>query len=99
MYPSMTTASPDGQQPAEAARGFARQLRMQADGVDAVREQVRCAEAIGWESPAGRNFRSLLHDRSAELVAVAALLREAAVSMDGYSAALETAEAADGLGV
>jgi hypothetical protein len=96
MYPSTTPAVSCEQEPSEAVRDFARHLRIQADVVDAVRERLRVAESIGWESPAGRNFRSYLIDRAAGLGSTAALLREAAVSMEGYGVTLQTSEAMNG---
>lgn len=96
MYGTRTPALWCEQEPSEAVRDFGRQLRTQADAVDAVRERLRVAENIGWESPAGRNFRSYLIDRAAELATTAALLREAAVSMEGYGAVLQTGEAMSG---
>ena len=96
MYRSTTPAPACEQEPSEAVRELARLLRLQADVVDTVRERLRTAEQIDWESPAGRNFRAYLTDRAASLVSTAALVREAAVSMDGYGAALQMGEAMDG---
>lgn len=96
MYRTTIPALSCEQEPSEAVRDFARRLRLQADVVDAVRERLRVAESIGWESPAGRNFRTYLADRSAGLATTAALLREAVLSMEGYGAALQTGEAMNG---
>lgn len=98
MYSSTTAALPGGDEASEAVRGFAGLLRVQADVVDAARERLRSAVDIDWESPAGRNFRGYLLDRAASLVTAAALLREAAVSLEGYGAALEISEPLTGSG-
>lgn len=91
-----TAASSCEQESGEVVRDFARRLRMQADVVEAVRERLRAAEQIHWESPAGRNFRSYLVDRAAGLMTTAALLREAAVSMDAYGVALQVSRPMSG---
>lgn len=96
MYRSTTPALSCEQEPSEAVRDFARVLRIQADVIDGVRQRLRAAEQIDWESPAGRNFRSYLAVRTAGLMTTATLVREAAVSMDSYAVQLHVDEAANG---
>ena len=97
MYHNPTSALPGGQGSSEVVHDFARQLRVQADIIDSVLQRLRTAENVGWESPAGRNFRSYLGDRTAALAGTTALLREASVSMDAYGRALQLDEAGSGL--
>lgn len=92
MYRSTTPARSCEQDPSEVTRDFARQLRVQAAVVEAVRERLSAAENIGWESPAGRNFRSYVVDRTSHLLATASLMREAAATVEGYGAALAIGE-------
>ncbi|GAB3552380.1 hypothetical protein GCM10027404_22800 [Arthrobacter tumbae] len=96
MYRSMAAGSTCEQEPSEAARDFARRLGLQADVVDAVRQRIGVAQSIHWESPAGRNFRSYLIERESGLRTASALLREAAVSMEGYGIALQMGETTSG---
>ena len=96
MYLSMSSGLICEQEPSEAARDFARQLHLQADVVDAVRERLGVARSIGWESPAGRNFRAYLIERETGLRSASVLLREAAVSMEGYAVALRMGETTNG---
>jgi hypothetical protein len=97
MYRSPTSALPDGHDSSEVVHDFARRLRVQADIIDSVLQQLRTADNVGWESPGGRNFRSYLGDRTAALAGTTALLREASVSMDAYGRALRLDEAGSGL--
>lgn len=91
MYGSPTTALASDHEPSEVFRDYARQLRVQADIIDSILQRLRTAEDLGWESPAGRRFRAVLQNRTAALTGTAALLREAAVSMDSCASALQLA--------
>lgn len=95
MHPSTTAALPPGEASTDEVRELARQLRLEAEAVEAVREHLRGAVEIDWESPAGRNFRSYLAERAVAVGVTAFGLRDAAVSLDAYGAALS---AADGRG-
>lgn len=88
MYHSTTPALAFTRQPSEAVQDFAQQLRIHAEVLEAVRGRLGGAEAVGWESPAGRNVISFLREQSWAVAAGASLLREAAVSLDAYSTAL-----------
>ncbi|WP_309071021.1 SgrR family transcriptional regulator [Arthrobacter sp.] len=89
MYRSPTSGLAHEQEPSEVVRDLARQLRVQAEAIDLVLRRLRAAEHLDWESPAGRNFRSFLGERTTSLVVTTARLREAAVSMDAYGSALQ----------
>lgn len=74
-----------------AVQDLARLLRLEAEAVESVRERLRGAEGISWDSPAGRNFRSYLSERGATVAVTAGYLREVALSLDAYGVALANA--------
>jgi hypothetical protein len=92
MYPSTTPALSCRRESIQAVQDLARQLRFEAEAVESVRERLRGAQGVSWDSPAGRNFRSYLAERAATVAATAAYLREVAFALDAYSAALATGE-------
>lgn len=91
MYRSTTPALSCEQDAHQAVQDLARQLRLEAEAVESVRERLRGAEGLNWESPAGRNFRSYLAERAVTVAATAAYLREVALSLEAYGAALADA--------
>lgn len=91
MWATTAAAMVIAQESSEAVRELAQQLRMHADAVEEARGRLGAAQISGWDSPAGRNFRSCLDERSNDLIGTAAELREAAVLMEGYAATLEGA--------
>jgi hypothetical protein len=93
MHPGTTTALSPAEASTDEVRELARQLRIEAETVDAVREHLRGAVGIDWESPAGRNFRSYLAERAVAVGVTAFGLRDAAVSLDAYGAALSASDA------
>ena len=98
MYRSTTPALSCEQESNQAVGDLARALRLEAEAVESVRERLRGAEGIGWESPAGQNFRSYLSERAATVAATAAYLREVAFSLDAYGVALASAHREGPLG-
>lgn len=99
MYQSTTPSHSSALPSSEVVRDLAGQLRVHAEALEDVRARLRGAEDIGWESPAGRKFSTYLGERTWSVAAAASLLREAAVSLDAYSASLHTAEVASGSGL
>jgi hypothetical protein len=93
MHPGTTTVLSPAGASTDEMRELARQLRLEAEAVEAVRERLRGAVEIDWESPAGRNFRSYLAERAVAVGVTAFCLRDAAVSLDAYGAALSAADA------
>lgn len=91
MYRSMAAGSTCEQESSRAVQELAGQLRLQAEAVESVRERLRGAESISWESPAGRNFRTYLAERGLTVAATAAYLREVTLSLDAYGAELANA--------
>ena len=92
MHPGTTTALSPAGASTDEVRELARRLRLEAEAVEAVRERLRGAMEIDWESPAGRNFRSYLAERAVAVGVTAFGLRDAAVSLDAYGAALSAAD-------
>lgn len=92
MYRSTTPALSCQQESNQAVQDLARQLRLEAEAVESVRERLGGAEGLRWESPAGRNFRSYLAERAATVAATAAYLREVAFALDAYGVALSDAQ-------
>lgn len=98
MYSRVPAALTEGQESLDLVAGFARQLHMHSEAIDAVRNRLRGAEYLDWQSPAGRNFSGYLAERGAMLAATAAALREAALSVEAYGGALAQAENQRALG-
>lgn len=98
MYRGTTPALSSEQESDRAVHDLARLLRLEAEAVESVRERLRGAEGIDWDSPAGRTFRSYLSERAATVAAIAGYLREVALSLDAYGVALTNARQEGTLG-
>lgn len=98
MYSSTTPALSSEQESDRAVQELASALRLEAEATESVRERLRGAESIGWESPAGMNFRVYLAERAVTVAATAAYLREVALSLDAYAGALADARRDGALG-
>jgi hypothetical protein len=81
-----------GADPGESIGALGAGVRRQARQLEDIRRHALSAGLLSWESPAGRNFRSYVAERCAELQQTIELLDAAAGRLDGYGRLIREVE-------